>query len=72
MALLTMAQEREEGVRNFAARLWGQAKICKFTKECTHNPAEAVNYMDMVRDALIRGLSDADIQEDVWAIMTRT
>ena len=66
MTLLTITQDREEGVRSFAARLRGQAKICKFTKNCSHNPFEAVNYTDdMVRDALIRGLGDSDIQQDV-------
>ena len=66
MTLMTMTQDREEGVRNFAARLRGQANVCKFSKKCSHNPAEAVNYTDdMVRDALIRGLSDSDIQQDV-------
>ena len=35
MTLLTMTQDREEGVRSFAARLRGQAKICKFSKNCS-------------------------------------
>ena len=66
MTLLTMTQDREEGVRSFAARLRGQAKICKFSKKCSHSPFEAVKYTDdMVRDALIRGLGDSDIQQDV-------
>ena len=66
MTLLTMTQDREEGVRSFAARLRGQAKVCKFSKNCSHNQFEAVNYTDdMVRDALIRGLGDSDIQQDV-------
>ena len=46
MTLLTMTQDREEGVRSFAARLRGRAKICKFSKNCSHNPFEAVNYTD--------------------------
>ena len=58
MTLLTMAQDREECVRNCAARLRGQAQVWKLSKNCSHNPFEAVNYTDdMVRDALIRGLS---------------
>ena len=65
MTLLTMTQDREEGVRSSAARLRGQAKACKFSKNCSHDPFEAVNYIDMVRDALIRGLDDSDIQQDV-------
>ena len=66
MTLLTMTQDREEGVRSFAVRLRGQAKICKFSKNCSHNPFEAVNHTDdMVCDALIRELCDSDIQQDV-------
>ena len=66
MTLLTRTQDREEGVRSSAARLLGQAKVCKFSKNCSHNPFEAVNYTDdMVRNALIRGLGDSDIQQDV-------
>ena len=63
MTLMTMTQDREEGVGSFAARLRGQAKICKFSKNCSHNPSEAVNYTDvMVRDALIEGFGDSDIK----------
>ena len=65
MTLLTMTRDRGEGVRSFAARLRGQAKVCKFSKNCSHNPFEAVDYTDLIRDALIRGLSDNDIQQDV-------
>ena len=66
MTLLTMTLDREEGVRNFAACLPGRAKICKFSKNSSHNPFEPVDYTDdMVRDALIRGLGDSDIQQDV-------
>ena len=66
MTRLTMTQDTEEGVRSFAARLRGQAKVCKFSKNCSHNPFEAVNYTDdIVRDALIRELGDSDIQQDV-------
>ena len=66
MTLMTMTQDREEGIRNFAARLRGQAKICKFYKNCSHDPAQAVNYTDdMVWHALIKGLGDSDIQQDV-------
>ena len=66
MTLMTMTQDREEGVRNFAARLRGQAKICKFHKNCSHDPVQAVNCTDdMVRDALVKGLGDSDIQQDV-------
>ena len=66
MTLLTRTQDKEEGVRSFSACLRGQANVCKFSKNCSHNPFEAVNYTDdMVRDALIIGLGDSDIQQDV-------
>ena len=66
ITLPTVTQNREEAVRSFAARLRGQIKICKFSKNCPHNPFEAVNYTDyMVRDALIRGLGNSDIEQDV-------
>ena len=61
-----MTQDIEEGVRSFAARLRGQAKVYKFSKNCSHKPFEAFNYTDDIfRDALIRGLGDSDIQQDV-------
>ena len=62
-----MTQDREcQGVRSFAARLRGQAKVCKFSKNCSHNPFEVVNYTDdKVRDALNRRLGESDIQQDV-------
>ena len=64
--LWTLIQDREEGVRSFAARLRGQAKVFKFSKNCSHNPFEAVNYTDdLVRDSLIRGLGDSDSQQDI-------
>ena len=68
MTLLTMTQDRKEGVRSFATRLrcQGKVKVWKVWKNCSHNPFEAVKYTDdMVRDALIRGLGDSDIQQDV-------
>ena len=61
MTLLTRRQDREEGVRSFAARLRGQV-----LEKLPHHPFDAVSYTDdMVRDALIRGLGEGDIQQDV-------
>ena len=58
-----MTQDREEGVKRFAARLGGRVMVCKITKHCSHNPFEAVIYTDdMVREALIRGLVYSNIQ----------
>ncbi|XP_043204419.1 uncharacterized protein LOC122371791 [Amphibalanus amphitrite] len=64
--LHNMTQEHEEPVRAFAARLRGQAAVCKFhvTCEC----GRVVSYQDEVtRDTLARGLADRDIQLDLLA-----
>ena len=66
LTLHNLHQDRDEGVRNFAARLRGQAEVCKFTAKCTCNPSTDVSFMDqMIRDVLIRGLNDLDIQQEV-------
>ena len=74
MTRLTKTQDREKVVRSFAACLRGQAKVYKFSKNCSHNPLEAFNYTDdMVRDALIRGhLATATSSKMYWDITTRT
>ena len=62
VALQNMRQDRDEAIRSYAARLRGQANICDFAMKCSHCNHE-VNYMDeMIRDALMRGLADDDIQ----------
>ena len=62
LTLHNMCQDRDEGIRNFAARLRGQAEEWKVVK-CVCDPATDVVFMDqMVRDVLIRGLSDLNIQ----------
>ena len=38
MTLLKMKQDKEEGVRSFAACLQGQAKLCKFSKKLLSQP----------------------------------
>ena len=59
-----MHQDRDEGIRNFAARLHGQADICKFTEQCTCGTT--VNFTNqIVRDTLIRGLADSEIRQGV-------
>ena len=61
-------QESNEPCRNFAARLRGQAELCNFVEKCT-NCQHDVRYTDrMVRDALIRGLYDQDIQREVLGL----
>ena len=66
---LQMRQDREEGVRNYAAKLKGQASSCNYTikhkcSNCAHE--EYVNYDDeMVRNVLASGLADSEIQIDL-------
>ena len=66
LTLHNLRQDRDEGVRNFAARIRGQAEICIFTVRCSCDPGMDVSFTDqMVRDVLIRGLNDLDIQREV-------
>ena len=66
LTLHNLRQDRDEGVRNFAARIRGQADVCKFTVKCSCDPRMDIGFTDqMVRDVLIRGLSDLDIQQEV-------
>ena len=66
LALHGMTQDREEGVRNFAARLRGQANECKFVVRCPCANPRDVDFTDqMIRDVLIRGLNDHDIQHEI-------
>ncbi len=66
LTLHSMRQDRDEGTRNFAARLRGQANVCKFTIRCSCDPGMDVNFGDqMIRDVLIRGLYDPDIQQEI-------
>ena len=62
-----MQQDRDEPVRNFAARLRGQAAICKFQTKCI-NCDQGVDYSAIeIRDVLVRGLADPDIREDIFS-----
>jgi hypothetical protein len=62
--LQSMHQDRNEGVRNFSAKLSGQADICKFVAKC--ECGRDVNFTDqIVCDTLIRGLDDPDIRQDI-------
>ena len=66
--LLSMCQDRGQPIREFAAKIQGQAGICKYTKsqKCTAPGCEKVNIVDysddIVQDVIARGLSDQDIQ----------
>ena len=68
--LQNMRQDRDEPVRAFTARLRGQAGVCNFQIKCSKTDCEeAVDYSDMmIRDALIRGLSDDEIRLDILGL----
>ena len=60
-----MRQDRDEPVRSFAARLRGQAHVCKYSVTCP-NCSTSVSYADQVlRDTITRGLCDPDIQLEI-------
>ena len=59
--LQSMQQDRDEPVRAFAARLRGQAGVCKFTLHCA-DCVRDLSYSDnIIHDSLIRGLCDEEI-----------
>ena len=67
VALHNIRQDRDEPIRTFGARLAGQAGVCKFTIKCPSDTCGCeVNYTEaIVRDTLIRGVADPDIQLDL-------
>ena len=57
-----MVQETDEPVRNFGARIKGQANVCGYNIECS-GCQNVVSYTDeILRDVLVRGLADTEIQ----------
>ena len=65
VALHNMKQDRDEPIRNFGARLRGQASVCKFLVTCPTCNVD-ISYMDhILRDVLTRGISDPEIQLDL-------
>ena len=65
--LYNMRQDAGEEIRLFGARIRGQANLCKFVTPCpAADCQQEVNYMDhILRDVLIRGISDPDIRLDI-------
>ena len=63
VTLLDMHQDRDEPIRIYSAR--GQANICQFTVECPDCKKNVVYTHHIVRDCIIRGISDDDIRLDV-------
>ena len=65
VSLHNMRQDHDEVIRLYAARLRGQATVYQFTMKCSHCHQE-VNYKEeILRDALVRGIADNDIQLDI-------
>ncbi|RLJ22719.1 hypothetical protein DJ031_00325, partial [bacterium endosymbiont of Escarpia laminata] len=65
VTLHNMRPDRDETVRSFSARIRGQAGVCKFSLPCP-NCTQTVNYTEEVlRDVVIRGLEDPEIQLDL-------
>ena len=65
VALSRMTQDRGEPVRAFAARLRGQAEVCRFLKKCAGCDQISNQGEERVADQLCIGLADAEIQEDL-------
>ena len=65
VALHHMKQDRDEPIRAFAARLRGQASVCKYVKACP-GCAQEVTYTEAIlTDVLCRGIADTEIQMDL-------
>lgn len=65
VTLHDMCQDRDEPVRNFCARLMGQANTCKYKVKCLECQRDVDYTHQIVRDCVTRGLSDDDIRLDI-------
>ena len=67
--LLVLTQDRDEPIRSFLVQLKGCASICKLTVTCTSVGCdEDVSHSEkVILYALLKGLSDSEIQQDVLA-----
>jgi hypothetical protein len=63
VALMSATQERDEGIRQFAARLRGLVAVCELTVTCT----ERTVVKSRVLMALVKGLSDEDTKQEVMS-----
>ena len=73
VTLSNMRQDDAEKIPQFIARLKGQTSICKYTatSQCSGCQEQVTHsYMDeMVRDVLIKGITDSDIRQDILGEM---
>ena len=65
VALYHMKQDRDEPIRAFAARLKGQASVCKYVKTCPGCDRQVTYTEAILTDMLGRGIADAEIQRDL-------
>lgn len=72
VTLHNLQQDRDEPIRNFGARVRGQADVCNFTTDCPTCHTTTSFLDQMCRDVLIRGISDADIQTEVLGDRNQT
>ena len=65
VALHHMKQDRDEPIMAFAARLKGQASVCKYVKTCPGCDRQVTYTEAILTDVLCRGIADAEIQRDL-------
>ena len=67
--MLALSQDRERPIRAFYARLKASASDCELSVQCTATACtEKVSYSDkMILHALVRGIADEEIREQVLA-----
>ena len=71
VALHHMKQDRDEPIRAFAARLKGQASVCKYVKTCPGCDQKVMYTEAILTDVLCRGIADAEIQMDLLEMPTK-
>ncbi|ELT88836.1 hypothetical protein CAPTEDRAFT_190650 [Capitella teleta] len=60
-----MHQDRDEPIWNFGAHIRGQARICKYSTKCQGCELDVSFMEEILRDVLIRGIADQEIQMEV-------
>ena len=62
-----MIQSPDEDIKHFAARIKGQADICKYTVNCNRPECNAIiSYAESeIKDQICKGLADPDIQQEL-------
>ena len=66
VALLSVTQDRDEGVRQFAARLRGLAAVCDFSLVCSCG-VKVSGEEKWILMAMVKGLNDEDTKQEVMS-----